>query len=349
MNNNRLKFIDMAKGVGIILVLFGHLIYTNTYVLVWISAFHMPVFFVLSGITLRLGTKTEEDVKGRISKKARALLIPYMWFSVIYFVVDIGNLYLSKITMKEFINNALASITFSGKSVMWFVTALFFSQVILISLQSKLSDAYVIIVVAVLAAAGCLCAPFIRQGYENYTESILMTALLNFPKILARTAIVTPFTAAGYYGKKWYSSRAEVILNKPVRALIGILCMVLCVAIALTNWSVDTNNMILNNPLFYYIGGFSGSISVIALCSVLPAVKPLEIIGKYSLVIMAVHLDLYVLWAGLQVGEIAYSLCGITQVLTVVTVICTLILGCVAGFVIERFFPFILGRKRQVV
>ncbi len=347
MEKKRLSFIDMAKGVGIILVLFGHLIYTNEYVRVWISVFHMPVFFVLSGITLALGTKDEKNVKDRISRKARSLLIPYMWFSIIYFLVDIVNVTLNKITMHDFITNAIASVTFKGKSVLWFLVALFLSQAVLIFLQSKFGDTYVIIASVIIAAVCCICSVPFKNVYEANADSYLITALLNIPWTLFRAGIVIPFTAAGYYGSKRYDRYAHIAGRTYIRAIAGFVSLGLCILIAMTNWSVDTNNMILNNPLLYYAGGFLGSLSVICLCSILPDIKVLSMIGRYSLVIMAVHLDMYVLWIGLKAGLFLYGICGISYAITIPAVIIALILGCIAAYIVERFFPFILGRRKQ--
>jgi fucose 4-O-acetylase-like acetyltransferase len=72
---NRILTLDIAKGIGILLVVLGHnpvfregahSLYEAIYL------FHMPLFFFLSGVTFRPGSPG--DV-GR--KRARALLVPY--------------------------------------------------------------------------------------------------------------------------------------------------------------------------------------------------------------------------------------------------------------------------------
>ena len=45
----RLAVFDVAKGLGILLVVFAHINYTNI-PLVYIYSFHMPLFFLISGI-----------------------------------------------------------------------------------------------------------------------------------------------------------------------------------------------------------------------------------------------------------------------------------------------------------
>ncbi len=41
--------IDVAKGIGCLLVLLGHSLYINKHLKNWIFSFHMPLFFFISG------------------------------------------------------------------------------------------------------------------------------------------------------------------------------------------------------------------------------------------------------------------------------------------------------------
>ena len=45
----RLEWIDLAKGIGIILMIIGHMPSIPSAVHNWIFSFHMPLFFFLSG------------------------------------------------------------------------------------------------------------------------------------------------------------------------------------------------------------------------------------------------------------------------------------------------------------
>lgn len=44
MQQKRLDYLDMAKGIGIFLVILGHIEYIQEDTLKWISSFHMPLF-----------------------------------------------------------------------------------------------------------------------------------------------------------------------------------------------------------------------------------------------------------------------------------------------------------------
>ena len=56
---SRIPMIDVAKGIGIILVVIGH---TNlpTLVMNLIYAFHVPLFFVLSGMVFNMNKSLTE-------------------------------------------------------------------------------------------------------------------------------------------------------------------------------------------------------------------------------------------------------------------------------------------------
>lgn len=49
----RIESLDILKGIGIILVVVGHMIGNQLYIRPWIYAFHMPHFFHAIGILLQ--------------------------------------------------------------------------------------------------------------------------------------------------------------------------------------------------------------------------------------------------------------------------------------------------------
>ena len=338
----------MARGIGIILVLFGHLEVTEPHVLLWISSFHMAMFFVLSGVTLSLAREERHDTKGRILKKVRTVLVPYLWFSVIFVCMDVLNLQLQKIDAATFRFNAVSLFTFYGKSVLWFMTALFLSHTVLIVLQRvfpKEKDLYVCLSVVIIGAVSCMAAKTLVEMSNTQTLSFAAQTVVNMGKTLARAGVVLPFVAAGYYGRQYVSAHPDFLRGKGTRFVLAVCALAAGYAVALQRGLIDTNNLALGNPLLYYVTGFLGSAGVIALCTLLPDIPVLRRLGGYSFVIMAVHLDLYVLWAGLQVGMRAYGLLPYRPVLTVTTVAVALVIGSLIAYVIERFLPFLLGRK----
>ena len=52
--NKRIQYIDIAKTLGIILVIAGHIVSSDTEIKKVIYSFHMPLFFMLSGMLLKV-------------------------------------------------------------------------------------------------------------------------------------------------------------------------------------------------------------------------------------------------------------------------------------------------------
>lgn len=85
MKNNpltRLAFIDVAKGLGIIAVVVGH-VFPPGLLHNLIFVFHMPLFFFISGYLF----KPKED-KAFVAAKAQQLLVPYVFFLVVVYALQ---------------------------------------------------------------------------------------------------------------------------------------------------------------------------------------------------------------------------------------------------------------------
>lgn len=66
VENKRIAYIDIAKGIGILFVMLGHCLYSEeSPIRLFIYSFHMPLFFVLSGMTYK--TCACEKLKDTIS------------------------------------------------------------------------------------------------------------------------------------------------------------------------------------------------------------------------------------------------------------------------------------------
>lgn len=98
MSKQHFRTIDIAKGIGIILVVMGHALNQTTTDPKWVNilhyliySFHMPLFFVLSGF---LGVKilTMQSFQERVNyilKRAVRLLVPYFVIGFLYIPVKL--------------------------------------------------------------------------------------------------------------------------------------------------------------------------------------------------------------------------------------------------------------------
>ena len=88
----RLHYIDLIKGIGIILVIAEHWI-GSTYAGFsnWVCAFHMPLFFLIGGLFFKGNLNIKKD--------ARRLLVPYLFTCLILLFVK---------SIEVIVNNDLA-------------------------------------------------------------------------------------------------------------------------------------------------------------------------------------------------------------------------------------------------
>lgn len=102
----RITYIDIAKGIGILCVVLGHVNLWDKLDML-IHGFHMPLFFFLSGYLFKA-----TDGKSFIIKKARTLLWPYLLF------------YLLNIVLSPYVKG----MPIGGGT--WFLLALFYAEII---------------------------------------------------------------------------------------------------------------------------------------------------------------------------------------------------------------------------
>ena len=83
----RLEYIDLMKGLGALLVVIGHMKYADFSDIItkFIYGFHMPMFFWISGYLY----KKPSSFFGYVIKKAKALLLPWVFFGVLYLLITL--------------------------------------------------------------------------------------------------------------------------------------------------------------------------------------------------------------------------------------------------------------------
>lgn len=77
-SQKRNQALDFAKGLAILLMIYDHIVGTGKF----ITSFHMPLFFIISGYLMKEGS-----IKETIVKKARGLLLPYVKYNILAVLV----------------------------------------------------------------------------------------------------------------------------------------------------------------------------------------------------------------------------------------------------------------------
>ena len=133
----RKKYLDAAKGWGILMVVFGHITKLGNPIDIWFGAYKLAVFYFVSGYLLAMRQSFRKMSTGEyIKKHAKSLLIPYFGYSafVMIYNVIVGIMKWKSTTdiVKRFLLQAYMTFSFRGISALWFLPTLFFAQVLFI-------------------------------------------------------------------------------------------------------------------------------------------------------------------------------------------------------------------------
>lgn len=136
----RLNWVDAIKGFGVILVIVGHSS-CPAWLLYWIYIFHIPLFFMLSGLMFKDSEKSMS--LGRwIKYKSRNLLWPYLIFGILELLFDGAIGLVSHDIARENVVKKVIALIYSNylfeynyTGVIWFLTCLFTTELLFFILQ----------------------------------------------------------------------------------------------------------------------------------------------------------------------------------------------------------------------
>lgn len=266
----RITYLDSAKAILILLVIFGH-IYKITdisfldvqskykeYFLIrdWVYSFHMPAFFILSGITL----KTDKPFSLYVVQKIKRLLIPYFIAEIVSAFLLITVCGYKKLTLTDYLINFL--ILRSSTTVNWFLVALFFAEIIVFSLKKT----------HMVFKLGFAVFAVIFTYYCTFSYSLLF---------IGRIAISAMYVLLG--------TEIKGILDKLMEYKFLLVWGLISAVSYVYLTNVDLYYGQLSHPVFYVLGGISGTMIVVTVAKFADN-KIFEWIGRNTLTIMLTHM-----------------------------------------------------------
>ncbi|MCQ2604767.1 MAG: acyltransferase family protein [Spirochaetia bacterium] len=189
IKKERIDYLDIAKAFAIFLVMMGHTGSPDTMFLYRriIYSFHMPLFFMISGIVSEFHPKgySKEDWKEFLKKNAYALIIPYFFWAILYSKFSYTG-------VVQIIYGSWKTINDSGSVLaLWYLVCLF---VVRIEMEGVLSIARKVKIDSHLFAALFSPIPF--------TIGILLPNLkTGYPWQLDVSLVALGFLLLGYASK----------------------------------------------------------------------------------------------------------------------------------------------------
>lgn len=281
IEKKRIVWIDQLRGLAFFLVILGHVgIDKSTQSLIY--SFHMPLFFIISGITISQSKLIHSTYLQLVKKAFKQLLIPCFWMQ--FLILPLWLVYYrvlnhSTTSVKEVLIGILyenSAVYKNPSSNLWFVIALFFANLLFASIYKLSKGNYQIITLFVISCA-----------ILGYTEKgINLPWRIN----VALTAVV--FLYIGHIFMVLLP-RFSTIFNK-LHILTKILIYISLPLVGWCLWKengrVSFNvNKFGHSLILFYLTALVFSLFVILIVMKLPHIKPLQYIGQNTFLYLSIH------------------------------------------------------------
>ncbi len=205
----QLAWIDVSKGIGILLVVLGHT-QTGTLAQRFAYLFHMPLFFFLSGYL----HKTQISHWQYFKKKAIHLLLPYLSFLVLLAPFQ-SRFDVTHATGPHAVRRQIFNIAWGGchlhglVGVFWFLSCLFALQQFMTFVISKLRPRNVLI----------LGGAFLLLSYAGSVYS----PNIDLPLALQIVPAAIPFFVAGHFMARVRNQPALLLFASALGTIVALL------------------------------------------------------------------------------------------------------------------------------
>lgn len=283
--HQRVAWVDMAKGYGILCVIFSHIIasqvnsgnFSGQPIVVLMHSFHMPLFFFLSGYVFN----TKRKWRDFLFQRMRTILLPYFFFAAVIALATFMFKWMSKELSSALIEEILIGIFVQKRLwTIWYLTCLFVVEIVAYSLVSSVkSDVWLGIVAVVLPVIGLLYYKCLGGDALPWNVDICFMAL--------------PFFLAGYFAKKYIKHFLPLNIRKPGKIAIVSFTVLTIVAASLLSFE-KTGEMLDFFKFGYgmfpltYIIALAG-IWVVILLSKTWTFKSIQYLGQNTMLYFAIH------------------------------------------------------------
>lgn len=313
---NRIGYIDMAKGLAIILVIVGHSSFVPHIAKMILYIFHIPLFFFLSGFTLNV--RKYETFSGYFLNKWKSLVVPFFLLNIFVFLFQLFVMYPDQVlsfNILHFIKQLLISDRLHIYFQLWFLNVLFLAHVFSYFILKKGWNLgqWMIIILSLFVLVYLGQKIYEKEYYLIWNIDLVPVAMI--------------FILLGVWTKN-NLHRLEKYFSVYFLPVVG----VLTVLIGRMNYRLSGNQIVdlyyqqIGNHFLFYIAAISGIWSVLIFFKTLPESSIMKSIGQKTLIYYGVHSPIVLVLVEKLVKELSARYTGIfvNQYITTVFVYLTL-------------------------
>lgn len=275
--NRRIDFVDLTKGICIILVIMTHIggAFDQLDKHSMLSCFRMPLYFFISGVFF----KSYEGLFGFILRKINKLIIPFLFFYLSGFILKYVIWKISPATFQSPVLWEELLTVFHGHDLIrfnppiWFLLALFNCNMLFYFVHF-LRDKHLSIMFLATLLIGC--AGFYLGEYQ-----------IELPLYIDVAMTALPFYVGGFWVRRYNfflfpNHRFDKLI--PIFVLSALIIMYFTA----TTPGMRTNNY--SGTIFQlYIAAFAGIFMIMLICKKVKKLGIISYLGRYSIIALSIH------------------------------------------------------------
>ncbi len=333
--SGRIVWIDQLRSIAFLFVIIGHVALPKEMKSL-IYSFHMPLFFLISGLTINREKIANIPFKNYVSKQAKSLLVPYFWLSFLCYplwYLAFQILSNSKQTVFEVFKGIfLGSLKCNSPSnALWFLLVLFLANILYAGIIkiSKGNETTTLCLVLVCAIVGFLDKAFAQVWHFNvaftavmllylgnvfidwYKQSKLFNHKKSFGYVMKMLGVAACFTLIGLYSHKM-NGRISMTANKFGKSV-----------------------------LLFYVTAIAFSLAITLVVMLLPKISFITFIGQNTLFYLGIHIPI------IRIIEKAYPEIFSQYKYSIPLAFVLYIALIPIAMLVKKLFPYVCGVPTQ--
>ena len=325
----RIDYLDMAKAIAFVFVVLGHTYYQKpAYIERFAFAFHMPLFFIVSGYFF----KQKGITKSFLQKSAKGLLLPYVYTAIVIILINLIKDAVNGVNVVPNIIRWISAMFYGSGSrtdwsywpgtvymmgATWFLLAMFWGRLILASVLKICGDRPVF--------QGAFIIPIAYVGWymSNNGEWLPLSFYAGLTAVF--------FIWIGYLCKQYQ------VFEQPFPIIIWLIMLLVAIFTAMAVKPLYMVSNGYNGGLMNVFSGITISLVVIKACKyweekIKFGVREVTFFGQHTLLLISLHMfegkflpwnttiPKFLINHGLPANY--YSICILRLILLMIALIC---------------------------
>jgi len=350
LNNNAKKretWVDVAKLIGIIAIVYGHTIQIGI-TCQYVYSFHVPLFFFLQGVVFSISCSETKSFSKYLKHKAYTLLLPYLCFSAVStLIIFIVSRFISipQTDIFSSIPHVILSLIFGkceANDPLWFLPCLFVQSILVYGLikccsrcKNRVCKISLLLIVAILSS-------IILYITEEFTNIKFL------PWKIDAAIHMIPFFVVGYIFKEYGLLRKLFDARIWIKIIIIVVFIGSGAILGLLNGKSNYLGNYYDNVFLMYVSALLSCLGYCIIAFDLTTVSILPAMGQKTLSILLMHKFPIVVFQ--YVITPTKILLNEPNILVGLIVTIVSIGAClVANWILERIAPFSVGKRLKKI